>query len=68
MLTTQCIFHITHDGTDHKVIFFTRLGTTDIFIKDQCVLSTFFVCEDRKAAELLVQVYRRAFNLTKKQS
>lgn len=67
MLTTQCSFFINHDGKSNQVVFYTHSGITYLFQKDagnaySCVFSAAFVCEDRKAAELFVQLYTQQKN------
>lgn len=70
MLTTHCTFHINHDGNSHEVIFTAHTGKTAIFsqptgtgsLARRIVFEMQFVCEDRKAAELIVQLYTKQKN------
>lgn len=57
MLTTQCRFMITHDGKRHEVIYYTHTGRTHIFVDNKITYGASFICEDRKSAELFVQLY-----------
>lgn len=57
MLTTQCNFSVTHDGHRHEVIYYLHTGMTHIFINNKNVCTVKFVCEDRKAAELIVNLF-----------